>query len=326
LARFQVADTPMTRQGLVSEMKAWIPRCLIFVATLSAPPASQALPPQFEVGPEQQSTPHPKTALESLLDRAGLYARHYRELCRELVAEERMIQKEYDKKGQLQRQRTFVSDYLIVTLPSDPSSTVEFRDILSIDGKPLSRRKRGLAELFEEKSTNAFKEAERVARESTKHNLGRRRYSNLVNFGLNFIMPEAQKQIKYEFEQPGGLSANPEWVLIRFQEISNQTALRAVTPFGKQPIPSSGLIWLSLPDFRVLRIDFSFRQDAELYAIAGRYISEYSPGPDNLLLPSRFEERFYDVKNPERLLIESVATYSNFRKFSVEVKISPADP
>ena len=316
----------MTRQGLVSEMKAWIPRCLIFVATLSAPPASQALPAQSEVGPEQQSTSHPKTALESLLDTAGLYARHYRELCRELVAEERMIQKEYDKKGQLQRQKTFVSDYLIVTLPSDPSSTVEFRDILSIDGKPLSRRKRGLAELFEEKSTNAFKEAERVARESTKHNLGRRRYSNLVNFGLNFIMPEAQKQIEYEFEQPGGLSANPEWVLIRFQEISNQTALRAVTPFGKQPIPSSGLIWLSLPDFRVLRIDFSFRQDAELYAVAGRYISEYSPGPDNLLLPSRFEERFYDVKNPERLLIESVATYSNFRKFSVEVKISPADP
>jgi hypothetical protein len=262
--------------------------------------------------------------LQAVLDKAGAYARKYRELCREFVAEERMIQKEYDRKGRLRNQRSFVSDYLIVTLPSDPASTVEFRDILSIDGRLLPRRKH-LLKIFEENASNAFREAERATRESTKHNLGRRRYSNMVNFGLNFILPSAQPKMEYAFEQQGGLAANSEWVLLRFNETTDETALRAVTPFGRRPIPSNGLIWLSLPDFRVLRIDFTFKQQDEFYPIAGRYLSEYAPGPDQLLLPSRFEERFFDVKDPARMLLESVATYSNFRRFSAEVKIVPVD-
>jgi hypothetical protein len=40
----------------------------------------------------------------------------------------------------------------------------------------------------------------------------------------------------------------------------------------------------------------------------------------------RSPERFFNVKYPERLLFESIATYSNFRKFHVEVKITPAEP
>jgi hypothetical protein len=263
--------------------------------------------------------------LQDVLNRAGAYAKRYRELCREFVAEERMVQKEYDRKGRLRNQRSFLSDYLIVTLPSDPASTVEFRDILSIDGRPLPRTKQ-LLKIFEQRASTAFKEAERAARESTKHNLGRKRYSNMVNFGLNFILPEAQRKIEYAFEQQGGLTANTEWVLVRFDETTDETALRAVTPFGKKPIPSSGLFWFSLPDFRVKRIDFKFKQEDPLFPISGRYISEYAPGPDGLLLPARFEERFFDVNDPAILLFESVATYSNFRRFSAEVKILSDEP
>ena len=263
--------------------------------------------------------------LQNILNQAGAYAKKYRELCREFVAEEQMVQKEYDRKGRLRNERRFISDYLIVTLPSDPSSTVEFRDILSIDGRQLSRRKQ-LLKIFEEQASTAFKEAERAARESTKHNLGRKRYSNMVNFGLNFILPSAQPKIEYAFEQQGGLAANSERVLLRFNETTDETALRAITPFGKKPIPSSGLLWLSLPDFRVMRIDFKFKQEDPLFPISGRYIAEYAPGPDQLLLPARFEERFFDVKDAAILLFESVATYSNFRRFSAEVKIVPDQP
>jgi hypothetical protein len=148
----------------------------------------------------------------------------------------------------------------------------------------------------------------------------------MVNFGLYFILPAAQPRIEYAFEQQDGLSANSEWVLVRFSETTEETALRARTPFGRKPIPSSGLFWFSLPDFRVLRIDFKFKQEDPLFAISGRYISEYAPGPDQLLLPARFEERFFDVNDAAILLFESVATYSNFRRFSAEVKIVPDQP
>jgi hypothetical protein len=45
--------------------------------------------------------------LQAVLDKAGAYAKKYRELCREFVPEERMIQKEYDRKGRLRNQRSF---------------------------------------------------------------------------------------------------------------------------------------------------------------------------------------------------------------------------
>lgn len=293
---------------------AWLVSCFGVLFSIS-----------FARAAAQEDSSERDPVLQNVLNRAGAYAKRYRELCREFVAEERMLQKEFDRQGRLRNQRSFVSDYLIVTLPSDPASTVEFRDILSIDGRLLPRRKQML-KIFEENASTAFKEAERAAKESTKRNLGRKRYSNMVNFGLNFILPSAQPKIEYAFEQQGGLAANSEWVLLRFSEMTDETALRAVTPFGNKPIPSSGLLWLSLPDFRVLRIDFKFKQEDPFFPIAGRYLSEYAPGPDQLLLPARFEERFFDVKDPAILLFESAATYSNFRRFSAEVKIVPDQP
>ena len=263
-------------------------------------------------------------ALKSLLAKAGAYAVGYRKLCRELVAEERMTQKEYDRKGRLKNQRSFISDYLFVALPSDPELTVEFRDVVSIDGKPVPRQNQGLLELFRNKSSNAFEEARRVTKESTKYNLGRDRTSNMVNFCLSFLLPPFQRVIEYQ-SLPAENSAEGDHLIVQFRELTDETALRAVTPLGRKPIPSQGRIWLSKPDAKVLKIDFTFKKDEEWYSTAGRYLSEYQLGVDNLLLPYRFEEYFYDVKHPERVLFESVATYSNFRHFSVDVRIVPDD-
>jgi hypothetical protein len=263
-------------------------------------------------------------ALKALLANAATYVLGYRKLCRDLVAEERMIQKEYDHKGKLKNERRFISDYLFVTVPSDPNWTVEFRDVVSIDGKAV-RKNQELLELFRKRSSSAFEEARKVTRESTKYNLGRERISNMVNFCLSFLSPPFQRVIDYEFatlESP----QESDRVVLQFRELTDQTALRAVTPYGKQPIYSQGRIWLSKPDSKVLKVDFTFKREDKTNPIAGRYLSEYKPGTDSLLLPSRFEEYFYDTKDPERLLFESVATYSNFRHFSVDIRILPDEP
>ncbi len=283
-------------------------------------------------------------ALQAILDKAGAYAKQYRRSCRDLVAEEKMTQREFDKKGKVKDQRSFLSDYFFVTLPSDPSSVMEVRDIKEIDGKPVRRKERGLLELFEKKSSSAGEEAERLAKESTKYNLGRKRYTNMVNFGLFFLLPEYQGKIAYQCVTSQG-ALQDDVIVLQFREETEQTALRAVTPFGRYPIPSSGQIWLTLREARVLKIEFSFREDQKFYSVAGRYVSEYQAGSDGLLVPVHFQEYLYQitpvdqgfpipkdrsggrVSSPKeeslRVILQSEATYSNFRRFSTDVKILP---
>jgi len=104
-----------------------------------------------------------------------------------------------------------------------------------------------------------------------------------------------------------------------------------------------------LPQARMLKVDFSFRQqEKKQYFLAGRYVSEYQPGPDGFLLPAHFQEYFYDTttvdnlfppsthttKEPEAVTVhvikgiafESEAIYVDYRRFSAEVKIVPEEP
>jgi hypothetical protein len=310
--------TPVTRK-----CRCAVPILLLLISCLLA--LGYPLGENHESAEIQELQQDRDPELKALLANAARYVLGYRKLCRDLVAEERMIQKEYDRKGKLKNERRFISDYLFVTIPSDPNWTVEFRDVISIDGKAVPRKNQKLLELFRKRSSSSLEEARKVTRESTKYNLGRERISNMVNFCLSFLSPTFQRVIDYEFanlESP----QESDRIVLQFRELTDQTALRAVTPQGKKPIHSQGRIWLSKPDSKVLKVDFTFKREDETNPIAGRYLSEYKPGTDSLLLPNRFEEYFYDTKDPERLLFESVATYSNFRHFSVDIRILPDEP
>src|SRR5262245_52322264 len=119
-----------------------------------------------------------------------------------------------------------------------------------------------------------LRKARRVTRESTKYNLGRERISNMVNFCLSFLSPPFQRVIDYKLvalESP----QESDRVVLQFRESTDQTALRAVTPYGKKPIYSQGQIWLSKPDSKVLKVDFTFKREDKTNPIAGRYLSEY---------------------------------------------------
>ena len=231
-------------------------------------PVAAALQNSRESAEIQERQQNRDPTLKALLASAATYVQGYRKLCRDLVAEERMVQKEYDRKGKLKNERRFVSDYLFVTIPSNPNWTVEFRDVVSIDGKAVPRKNQRLVELFQ-KSSSAFEEARKVTRESTKYNLGRQRISNMVNFCLSFLSPQFQPVIDYEFA-PHENPQESDRIVLQFRELTDQTALRAVTPQGRKPIYSQGRIWLSKPDSKVLKVDFTFKREDETNPIAGR--------------------------------------------------------
>lgn len=322
---------------------------MVIAILFSAVLALWALP-WLQEGGRDQSHASRDVALYSILDKAGFYASNYHKVCRDWVAEERMVQKEFDSEGKLKQQRRFVSDYFFVSLPSDPWEVVEVREIKTVDGKPIRRKGLGIRELLARKSSSATAEFEQLAAESNRYNLGRKRHSNLVNIGLTFLMPGHQDDIRYELTIVTIEGAeHSKTAILRFWEQTDRTTLHAATPHGKDPLFSSGEIWLMFPKASVLKVDFSFRQQqGKHYSLAGRYVSEYQPGPDGLLLPARFQEYLYDttpvgyifpvqndpvnkkksIEAPETkgITFESEAIYGNYRRFSAEVKLLPEEP
>jgi len=320
---------------------------MAMVGLFSAVLALQVYPWPQEGGGSQPQADR-DVALYSVLEKAGIYARQYHRVCRDWIAEERMTQKEFDSEGRLKQQRRFVSDYFFVSLPSDPSEVVEVREIRTIDGKPIRHRGRGIRELLAQK-TSGGEEFYQLAQESNRLNLGRRRHSNLVNIGLSFLMAGHQDDIAYELAVVTIEGAeHSRTAILRFREQTDRTTLHASTPHGQDPLFSSGEIWLLLPMASVLKVDFSFRQqEGKQYFLAGRYVSEYQPGPDGFLLPGRFREYIYDTsaadfvspttndptKNQQSVTapvskgikLESEATYVNYRRFSAEVKLLPEE-
>jgi len=66
--------------------------------------------------------------IEALLDKANACCLAYYKEFRQFVVEEKQIQKRYDRKGKVIKQRTIVSDYYVVSLPSNPQEAIEFMD------------------------------------------------------------------------------------------------------------------------------------------------------------------------------------------------------
>jgi hypothetical protein len=256
--------------------------------------------------------------LRPVLEKLGEYAAGYHKKFREFVATEERVQKHYGI-GLKAQQRTTVSDYYVVSLPSAPDEMREFRETLLVDGRPVSGNRGKVLDLLRRKSPNPEVEEQRILKESKRHDIGAfKRFEEFTNMGLLYIDRRIQPHLQYVLGAPQG-----EMLVLRFRETGSFTVARV----DGDPAPATGTIYFTYPDIQVVRVDLTIHDTSpDDYALV-RCIIDYAPGPEGLMLPSRCRHFMPGSSDqPEPGSWESDARYTNYRRFTSDVKLTVEAP
>ena len=175
----------------------------------------------------QQPAPQTSEAAApaELISKASLRTREYQEKFKDLTAEETQRVEEYGDKG-VKRRREIVSDLIIYQSQLDSSSMFEYRNVRTVDGKPVAGRDRRVEQLFGRltKADSRKKELERISRESKRYDLGQSVYGATINQGMPLDEPLIPH---FRFTVTGGGQIDGHDVIeVRYEQVSQHPELK----------------------------------------------------------------------------------------------------
>ena len=255
-----------------------------------------------------------KGPVDDLLDRATAYVRAYVHEFSTVVAEERYVQDSHPMPrvdamssiagaAQPAQHAELRSDLLFVR-PGESGSWLTFRDVYSVNGRPVRDREERLAKLFVQPSTGAVDRAEEIAREGYRYNVGlkERTVANPM-LAVAFLQPDYRR--RFEFRLSGiDTSLGPDVWIVKFKERERPTILR--TPDNRN-VPGMGRFWIDGASGRVLQ--------TELETSTGDKVMTVFAFDERLQLDVPVEMR--DIGWLNGTVITGTATYTNFRRFGV---------
>lgn len=264
----------------------------------------QSRPPQ---------TQPPRVTREDLLTRAGARAEAYLEELPRLVARESMEQEVLGSRVAMLdgERRRWVADLAWVRLKDAPEA-IAVRDVLEVDGAPVTEGRSRLVELLHGSRQGTWSEALALLNQGARHNLvpGSRNF-NLPTVALFFLHPETRSRFNWTARWPRDRRASPPSPFeIEFRERSRPTIIRGAS--GEQ-IYSRGHVWLTGEGVVVrtevrlaigqveYTLDTEFRQDEHV----------------RLVVPHKLTERY---KAPD-VEIVSTALYSHYRRFDAGARL-----
>jgi hypothetical protein len=257
---------------------------------------------------------------QDVLARASTYAADFQKQLAGIVLEETYEQDVRGIPGMQMRtgsmRRTLRSDVLLVKVEG-VDRWVQFRDVFEVDGKPLRDRDARLEQLFLKPSRSSFAQAERIALESARHNLGNvQRTINLPVLALIFLDPAQLPRFTFTRVRPGNIrpfagiiAADDDVWALQFQEDKTNTVIRTT---ANRDLPAHGRFWIDAPTGRVLRTEII----SEDVSIRGKVDVTYRLEPGlGFLVPGEMREEYINRGRNTRILGE--ARYGKFKKFSV---------
>lgn len=248
-----------------------------------------------------------------VLKRAQAYVARYEDHeLSTVVARERYQQQLIGPDGAITRERTLLSDYLLLQLPDE--DWVAVRDVYEVDGSTVADRGARLKKLFAGPREQLAERVMTLAEETAALNLGDqyKRTLNLPTFALRILRPANRKRVTFEKtgeEQVGRIAT---WI-IAFRETKGPTA--TATPDGTD-VPAHGRFWVAPEEGTVLRSEMILggtRQIAARATITVTYTRDVALG---FWLPSEMRERYDMPRRKRDSIITALATYSDFRRFN----------
>jgi len=218
-----------------------------------------------------------------------------------VVCEERQTQRVINSDGKTDKKRELVSDLLIVRTGE---FTQTFRDVIAVDAKPVHDRQERLRKLFLGTPRGRLKQAQAIAKESARYNIGFNRNMDTLMLPLAILHAKAATGFRFgrtadgltfdEFRPPSLLSSRVK------DEVHDMFMHGALTIDDETGRLSGARLVAENPQF-VVTVDV-------------RYAEDIAAG---LLVPVELREDYRTPASKDRLDVSS--TYSNFRRFQVTV-------
>jgi hypothetical protein len=260
-------------------------------------------------------------SLRDVLARAAEYSAAYGEALSQVVADEDFTQELILRdRGTVLERRRLASEIVFVRL-ADSAEWLAFRSVLQVDGQPIADAPGRLERMFREQPRSSLAQARAIANESARHNLGpAQRNFNVPTTVLQFLLRQHHDRFRFRKAGEERIHGEPVWI-VEFREQDRGTFIR--TPEGRSA-PSQGLAWIVPRDGRVVRtrltvkatvqaeIGVTWRADEALAMWVPSEMRESYRGPWTIPAAGGTEDA-YDV--------QGVATYSNYRRFTVDVRM-----
>ncbi|MBW8868570.1 MAG: hypothetical protein JF610_14810, partial [Acidobacteria bacterium] len=198
----------------------------------------------------------------------------------------------------------------LLAAPDAGNRWLSFRDVYSVDGRPVRDRDSRLQKLFESAAANRFDAARRIADEGARFNLGSiSRNINVPSMPLTFITRENRARSAFRDagrEVVSGVAA----IVLEFQETSRPTLVKSVT----RDVPGRGKFWVDPETGRVLKASARF----EARDFTCEMLVTFGPVEKlSMWVPIEMT----DTSENSKELITGLAVYTNYRRFDTSVVI-----
>ena len=247
----------------------------------------------------------------SLMVSVARYVEDYEQQLGSIIGDEEYTQLVFNPQ-RMTRRRQLRSEFALVRLPTDDQRWIGIRDVLEVDGRPVSNRAEQILALLKLPFAAARDQWRALEEESARYNIGAiRRTLNIPTFVLLFVRGDNQHRFQFDTPRRDG----PQFV-VEYRELDRPTFIRdewgddepahgwiRVEP-GSGAITATRLeVGLARTDVHA-RINVRFGRDPKL----------------QLWLPAEMSDR-YSAPSGER--VEGKARYRNFKRFEVEASWRP---
>lgn len=268
-----------------------------------------------------------RISLDDVLARAGEYAIDYGHALTSVLADEDYTQRlVWRRDHSILQVRTLRSEMAFLRL-ADSTEWLTFRNVLAVGGAPVPDSAGRLERLFQASPRSLVDQARLIAGESARDNIGPiTREINVPTTALHFVHPQHRPNCRFDKDGEEEFAGERTWV-VRFKE-RDRGGL--ISRGDGRNLPAEGRLWIVPANGRVVRselvvknfvrgggdskaeIRVTWRRDAPLDLWVPAEMREDYVGPWSAMASGNRLER-YDI--------DGVATYSNYRRFTVDVRI-----
>jgi len=216
--------------------------------------------------------------------------------------------------GRLQTKQ-LVSEYGYSTLkPGGPLH--EFRQVVSVDGKPVARAEEARVALVKGTSSDDDRYKQRMLRDFERYGL----VGGATDFGQLILLFAGSQRDKYTFQFVGTDRIGPEQaIVLSFRQKAGEESLMIFEGRSSHRQRLNGSIWLRTDDYLPLRIRVVSERMRKDRIIRDEGTVEYfKPSRQEFLLPaSVLHQQFVNGE----MAAENRFRYTGFRRFSTDSEI-----